>query len=109
MIRRPPRSTLFPYTTLFRSPAVTVLLPPTLFRRPQRVMAREAGKLGILRPHVFLVVAFILRAPRQPLHCRAQLYCLARAPFAHPNPRGILDRFPRLGFARRLPMSRHHR
>src|SRR3712207_7764434 len=23
MIRRPPRSTLFPYTTLFRSPAVT--------------------------------------------------------------------------------------
>src|SRR2546430_10380546 len=24
MIRRPPRSTLFPYTTLFRSPALTV-------------------------------------------------------------------------------------
>src|SRR2546426_8710514 len=24
MIRRPPRSTLFPYTTLFRSPSVTV-------------------------------------------------------------------------------------
>src|SRR3712207_7228986 len=26
MIRRPPRSTLFPYTTLFRSAAVSVLL-----------------------------------------------------------------------------------
>src|SRR5690348_17591321 len=25
MIRRPPRSTLFPYTTLFRSPYITVL------------------------------------------------------------------------------------
>src|SRR3989449_7553015 len=25
MIRRPPRSTLFPYTTLFRSPATTVI------------------------------------------------------------------------------------
>src|SRR3989441_6389045 len=25
MIRRPPRSTLFPYTTLFRSPAVVLL------------------------------------------------------------------------------------
>src|SRR2546426_7880280 len=25
MIRRPPRSTLFPYTTLFRSPSVAVL------------------------------------------------------------------------------------
>src|SRR3712207_7779968 len=27
MIRRPPRSTLFPYTTLFRSPALSVLSP----------------------------------------------------------------------------------
>src|SRR2546425_4403454 len=27
MIRRPPRSTLFPYTTLFRSPRVTQCLP----------------------------------------------------------------------------------
>src|SRR2546422_7341334 len=27
MIRRPPRSTLFPYTTLFRSPQVPVALP----------------------------------------------------------------------------------
>src|SRR5258708_11047502 len=27
MIRRPPRSTLFPYTTLFRSPAVTSTMP----------------------------------------------------------------------------------
>src|SRR2546422_2237354 len=34
MIRRPPRSTLFPYTTLFRSrglPPKTRLLPPDLF------------------------------------------------------------------------------
>src|SRR5256884_10002946 len=28
MIRRPPRSTLFPYTTLFRSPVVPVALGP---------------------------------------------------------------------------------
>src|SRR3712207_2724342 len=27
MIRRPPRSTLFPYTTLFRSEAIRVILP----------------------------------------------------------------------------------
>src|SRR5436190_16725403 len=33
MIRRPPRSTLFPYTTLFRSPALRAH-PPTL--RPKR-------------------------------------------------------------------------
>src|SRR5256885_16594405 len=29
MIRRPPRSTLFPYTTLFRSPALTALPAPS--------------------------------------------------------------------------------
>src|SRR3712207_7298465 len=34
MIRRPPRSTLFPYTTLFRS------------RRPQRRLKRNLGKRG---------------------------------------------------------------
>src|SRR3712207_8067706 len=28
MIRRPPRSTLFPYTTLFRSPALRAALSP---------------------------------------------------------------------------------
>src|SRR5260370_24223824 len=37
MIRRPPRSTLFPYTTLFRSPADQL----RLHRRPRRV--RRAG------------------------------------------------------------------
>src|SRR5690348_17917824 len=37
MIRRPPRSTLFPYTTLFRSPRATGTLPPC---------ARTAGRPG---------------------------------------------------------------
>src|SRR3712207_7307012 len=35
MIRRPPRSTLFPYTTLFRSP-LGQPRPPGLQRRPAR-------------------------------------------------------------------------
>src|SRR3712207_8211485 len=33
MIRRPPRSTLFPYTTLFRSPLRTLGLTTGLYRR----------------------------------------------------------------------------
>src|SRR2546430_9461840 len=33
MIRRPPRSTLFPYTTLFRSPASVTPPPPPWLRR----------------------------------------------------------------------------
>src|SRR2546430_12487529 len=33
MIRRPPRSTLFPYTTLFRSKVVTTQLSPGYLRK----------------------------------------------------------------------------
>src|SRR5256885_2770664 len=34
MIRRPPRSTLFPYTTLFRSSGAAQALPATLYSVP---------------------------------------------------------------------------
>src|SRR5438552_9446520 len=47
MLRRPPRSTLFPYTTLFRSsPEVYVLVPlPKIFDTTQvaNVVARGVG------------------------------------------------------------------
>src|SRR2546425_3448282 len=45
MIRRPPRSTLFPYTTLFRSGS---RLPPTLFRLAPRI-PRRRGHASHLR------------------------------------------------------------
>src|SRR3712207_7694262 len=41
MIRRPPRSTLFPYTTLFRSVSLTVWVARTLYRNG-RVFLVEA-------------------------------------------------------------------
>src|SRR3712207_8815023 len=46
MIRRPPRSTLFPYTTLFRSPAVEGRARPGLrqHRRPQALGAVAAHR-----------------------------------------------------------------
>src|SRR2546427_9271450 len=46
MIRRPPRSTLFPYTTLFRSPWTGGWCSPTLacWRRPEASPARIPGK-----------------------------------------------------------------
>src|SRR2546421_9376144 len=37
MIRRPPRSTLFPYTTLFRSPS----LETKLVRRPNKTVCKK--------------------------------------------------------------------
>src|SRR3712207_8925683 len=46
MIRRPPRSTLFPYTTLFRSPALAALVERAL-EHPQD--HRELLGVGALR------------------------------------------------------------
>src|SRR3989449_7713345 len=51
MIRRPPRSTLFPYTTLFRSPAQPVAaLPPRApdRRDDARHRARHARDLDLI-------------------------------------------------------------
>src|SRR2546427_8442082 len=42
MIRRPPRSTLFPYTTLFRSPGTA----PSLLKKERRRRSQRSG-----RPH----------------------------------------------------------
>src|SRR3712207_6886979 len=44
MIRRPPRSTLFPYTTLFRSPQMQTLLPS---QGNHRLNAKKAQQLGV--------------------------------------------------------------
>src|SRR5260370_11733098 len=49
MIRRPPRSTLFPYTTLFRS---LVRSPFSLISRPARVLLLDHLKSGIAQEEV---------------------------------------------------------
>src|SRR2546423_15712327 len=41
MIRRPPRSTLFPYTTLFRSPLTFIENPRPLYTKLRRVEAQN--------------------------------------------------------------------
>src|SRR2546422_4947762 len=47
MIRRPPRSTLFPYTTLFRSgPGGPVLIIAGLGTAPEMPVARRPGAPG---------------------------------------------------------------
>src|SRR5260370_23283861 len=43
MIRRPPRSTLFPYTTLFRSGPLTLVLPGGSGRLPDALRGPEGG------------------------------------------------------------------
>src|SRR2546426_3172972 len=75
MIRRPPRSTLFPYTTLFRS-LVSFLNPPVLYtalsRRttPANEAASLQGKPGESNPRAVNFVAHIQsnQQRRQRLH-----------------------------------------
>src|SRR2546427_6710574 len=60
MIRRPPRSTLFPYTTLFRSPRST---PPA---RGWYLQHREAGKIDWSPIAYGSALALRYEAPTQP-------------------------------------------
>src|SRR5256885_17188645 len=46
MIRRPPRSTLFPYTTLFRSPFVDFVLGPDQLARVSDLAERGGIETG---------------------------------------------------------------
>src|SRR3712207_7196335 len=57
MIRRPPRSTLFPYTTLFRSGALIIAVFEEAYRlegmdarRKTARAAADAGRLSLLAP-----------------------------------------------------------
>src|SRR3712207_7426689 len=60
MIRRPPRSTLFPYTTLFRSdrvagvpvPPVLGVQPPGVPRVPLHLAEPVEGEVGVVRARV---------------------------------------------------------
>src|SRR2546426_9957030 len=45
MIRRPPRSTLFPYTTLFRSHGAPVNFSGTLFRAVHYGVREDTGRI----------------------------------------------------------------
>src|SRR3712207_7434434 len=49
MIRRPPRSTLFPYTTLFRSPLTLPLLGEGSSPEPFMLVLRGTGRNGAER------------------------------------------------------------
>src|SRR5256885_11537213 len=97
MIRRPPRSTLFPYTTLFRSGKETDMgqqIAQQLFMSP-KVLGITAGVLGLLgvipgMPHVVFLctgallgwLAWMLSRRQQE---RASQQTQAPAPVAAPS------------------------
>src|SRR2546430_9911824 len=87
MIRRPPRSTLFPYTTLFRSPVttagahtpITQARPLFLFRSR---MQRSEEHTSELQSQSNLVCRLLLEKKTQ--HYQMQM-CKERVPHRHDN------------------------
>src|SRR2546425_7721809 len=57
MIRRPPRSTLFPYTTLFRSGGVPQAARPLPRREPAGAERTVGGGVSHQSPHVHAAAA----------------------------------------------------
>src|SRR5215212_10325543 len=52
MIRRPPRSTLFPYTTLFRSPALNIRGDVFFVQLPQRNWQQDRKSTRLNSSHL---------------------------------------------------------
>src|SRR5260370_20585419 len=75
MIRRPPRSTLFPYTTLFRSPDSTLVFTlasrTPLGRVPRWAASRSEEHTSELQSHLNLVCRLLLEKKKKAiLHAR---------------------------------------
>src|SRR5437588_9878413 len=77
MIRRPPRSTLFPYTTLFRSGFGPLLedklclifkLAPSVCRMTLDIIDRKSGSAGMPRPISYAV--FCLKKKKKTDNCQ---------------------------------------
>src|SRR2546429_4604596 len=102
MIRRPPRSTLFPYTTLFRSTPTRRACsssrgPPSPTPPPSTTRSRRSEEhTSELQSRLHLVCRLLLEkkkkhptAPRQPSHSElaTQAYIIRRAsPYKSPEP-----------------------
>src|SRR3712207_7799262 len=89
MIRRPPRSTLFPYTTLFRSRPYWVLLTVAIVLKPDfgsvftRAVQRGAGTLlGVLLGSALLAVlprnGWVVRSEEHTSELQSRQYLVCR-------------------------------
>src|SRR5260370_17454102 len=97
MIRRPPRSTLFPYTTLFRSPGSCTRAGATHLRalraRPPRgpgprLRPRSEEHTSELQSHLNLVCRLLLEKKKKEHKARASPHLIpAQTPRKTPPPR----------------------
>src|SRR3989441_4338035 len=78
MIRRPPRSTLFPYTTLFRSPLVRALARRHPEAKLVYVTKRAMAPLVADNPHLAEVVALEPRSEEHTSELQSLAYLVCR-------------------------------
>src|SRR3712207_8765426 len=94
MIRRPPRSTLFPYTTLFRSKTVgrpelaeVFALPLSLARRVKDQRQRERGRklYSLHAPEVECIDRKSTRLNSSHANISYAVFCLKKKTQTHPS------------------------
>src|SRR4051812_49679817 len=87
MIRRPPRSTLFPYTTLFRSLEATPLIlrhrPSAIEVMDRFILDRSEEHTSELQSHVNLVCRLLLEKKKTHL---ARAHAAPPTPLPRPSP-----------------------
>src|SRR5262245_66687667 len=77
MIRRPPRSTLFPYTTLFRSKLCLIFkLAPSVCRMTFPILASLLVRLVVLLPFHLLRLSLATPSRWTPLALSVFLHCV---------------------------------
>src|SRR5260370_12221001 len=100
MIRRPPRSTLFPYTTLFRSPrlvasAAATQHPPMRIRRRQCFFwagsMRSEEHTSELQSHLNLVCRLLLAKKHPRSLTVTPFYSLIYTPISSPSPPSLFS------------------
>src|SRR3712207_7618113 len=75
MIRRPPRSTLFPYTTLFRSPRS---LPISSFLLAFSIQTSSAALLLFCAPFSLYLLSLIRRSEEHTSELQSRQYLVCR-------------------------------
>src|SRR2546425_8466720 len=100
MIRRPPRSTLFPYTTLFRSHGVLILGPVNL---PSSVPVHAS------QMYAKNVSSFLLRSEEHTSELQSLAYLVCRLLLEKKKTRSPLSSNPARRTTRRLTRLRHVR
>src|SRR5215813_14328410 len=68
MIRRPPRSTLFPYTTLFRSGFAPICRPASRCKSPPRSPTRSEEHTSELQSRPHLVCRLLLEKKKKEIN-----------------------------------------